>query len=319
MIIGTTFRALLRGLTYAIIFFAILVGGFFSFKKYEAEGLFVHSTQAEKLVRLLFVGDMMFDRHIRQVTDAMGGDYLFSCADETLRTYDAVVGNLEGPITRSESKSLGSAVGSPENYVFTFPLETPKLLLRHNISIVNLGNNHIYNFESEGFAETRRTLETVGVGYFGGMKGNTTIYRSSFHGKSVSFINFNEFGGDDATTTASQIAAEKAVGRIVVVYAHWGDEYVDVPDRVRRWSDLFIDSGADAVIGSHPHVVQGWGVRSGKPYYYSLGNFIFDQYFSADVVRGLAVELVFDTQGVTAKEFTVQIHPDGRSCIQASN
>jgi poly-gamma-glutamate synthesis protein (capsule biosynthesis protein) len=299
---------------FAAIFVTALLMGVFSFKTYEAEGLPV-LTQRVQPTRLLFVGDMMFDRHIRQVTDAKGGDYLFLCADETLHAYDAVVGNLEGPITRSESKSLGSAVGSPENYVFTFPLDTAKLLLRHNISIVNLGNNHIYNFESEGLAETRRALKTVGVGYFGGVEGDSTVYRSVFNGKKFSFVNFNEFGGDDATTTTAQIVTEKAAGRAVIVYAHWGDEYVDVPVRVRNWTDLFLDSGADAIIGSHPHVVQGWGVRGGKPYYYSLGNFIFDQYFDADVTRGLAVELVFDGTEVTGREFDVRIHQDGRSCI----
>ena len=299
-----------------ILFFLILAAGLLSFEKFDGEEVPIfHHTARQPLVRLLFVGDMMFDRQARITAGSKGDDYVFSCADDTLRKYDAVVGNLEGPITHNDSLSQGSVVGSHNNYVFTFPLATPKLLLRHNIQIVNLGNNHILNFGTEGLKETREALDASGVGYFGGVRGSTSIYRKTFGGRPFSFVNFNEFGGDSATTTAAEIVKEKVAGNTVILYAHWGDEYMDVPDRVREWTNLFLGSGADAVIGSHPHVVQGWGTVNGKPYYYSLGNFIFDQYWSADVSNGLAVEMVFDGPKITTKEFNVHIGRDGRSCI----
>src|SRR3954463_6930781 len=70
---------------------------------------------------VLFVGDLMFDRSIRTAMRANGDDYIFSCIDGTLQKADLVVGNLEGPITESASRSVGSKVGSPDNFVFTFP------------------------------------------------------------------------------------------------------------------------------------------------------------------------------------------------------
>jgi hypothetical protein len=88
----------------------------------------------------------MFDRRIREITEKTGGDYIFSCIDDLLKSVDLVVGNLEGPITKNKSVSKGSVVGSSDNYRFTFPTTTAELLFRHNIRAVTLGNNHINNF-----------------------------------------------------------------------------------------------------------------------------------------------------------------------------
>ena len=56
----------------------------------------------------------------------------------------------------------------------------------------------------------------------------------------------------------------------------------------------FVDAGADLVVGSHPHVIEPSEVYNGKMIYYSLGNFIFDQYFSQNVRNGLGVEVKID-------------------------
>jgi poly-gamma-glutamate synthesis protein (capsule biosynthesis protein) len=50
-----------------------------------------------------------------------------------------------------------------------------------------------------------------------------------------------------------------------------------------------VDAGADIIVGHHPHVIQNYEVYKGKPIFYSLGNFIFDQYFSKETQEGLAV------------------------------
>ena len=312
------FQMFRRGFTYIALLFVLFFAGLFVFaqKGGDEQIVFVPPHSKEKVVSMLFVGDMMFDRQIRKRAEQMGQDYIFSCASSTLRRYDAVVGNLEGPVTHNKSASEGSVVGSPENFVFTFPLFVPKALFDHNIKIVNLGNNHILNFEVEGLHETRRLLDEAGVSYFGGVAGNTSVLRSEFNGREFSFISFNEFGGESASSTVELIQKEKTDGQTVIVYAHWGDEYVEAPLRVHEWTRQFIRAGADVVLGSHPHVVQSWGRVDGKPYYFSLGNFIFDQYWSEEVSQGLAVEAVFDGEQITTQEFNVQMHRDGRSCIE---
>jgi poly-gamma-glutamate capsule biosynthesis protein CapA/YwtB (metallophosphatase superfamily) len=274
---------------------------------------------AEKPVRLLFIGDMMFDRSVRLAAEAHGIDYLFSCASTTLRSYDAVVGNLEGPITDRASVSAGSAVGTPENFSFTFAPEVAPALFSYNIRIVNLGNNHILNRGVSGLHATRGYLDRAGVSYFGGVQGDSTVLRTTIKDRPFSFVSFNEFGGESAATTTELILKEKEEGRIVIVYAHWGDEYVAAPQRVKDWVHLFTVAGADAIIGSHPHVVQARGRHAGVPYFYSLGNFIFDQYWDESVRTGLAAELVFGSSSrIRMEEYAVTLMSDRRSCIEAA-
>src|SRR5690606_33310167 len=70
---------------------------------------------------------------------------------------------------------------------------------------------------------------------------------------------------------------------LIVVYPHWGEEYATTSSpRQQSLAHAFIDAGADAVIGSHPHVVQELELYNEKLIAYSLGNFVFDQYFSEE-------------------------------------
>jgi poly-gamma-glutamate capsule biosynthesis protein CapA/YwtB (metallophosphatase superfamily) len=300
---------------------ALFAAGLFAMAKVgsskEVSALPAPQPPVEKPVRLLFVGDMMFDRSVRLAAEEHGIDYLFSCASTTLRSYDAVVGNLEGPITDHGSVSAGSAVGTPENFSFTFAPEVASALFSYNIRIVNLGNNHILNRGVSGLHKTREYLDRADVSYFGGIQNDSTVLRTAIKDRPFSFVSFNEFGGESAATTTELIAKEKGEGRTVIVYAHWGDEYVAAPQRVKDWVHRFTVAGADAIIGSHPHVVQARGTHAGVPYFYSLGNFMFDQYWDESVRTGLAAELAFEGPRIVTREFAVMLMSDRRSCIEA--
>lgn len=281
---------------YLIIFvFAILFVSFFLYEKKET--------------RILFVGDMNFDRYIRQVGENKGEDYIFSCIDNFLKDSDLVIGNLEGPITDNPSVSLGSTIDTPDNYTFTFPPNTAKLLAKNNIKLVNLGNNHIGNFGNEGISSTKKYLEEAGVNYL------------DFRVKNISFISYNEFGGDSAEKVAQKIVEEKKEGRVVFVYTHWGDEYVAPPQRVKNYAKLFADAGADFIIGSHPHVIlesETLRLLSGQEtvVYYSLGNFIFDQYWNKEVSTGLVLEVIIKGDDIKIVEHKVSLNRDGRTCLE---
>jgi len=87
---------------------------------------------------------------------------------------------------------------------------------------------------------------------------------------------------------------------LIIVNIHWGVEYQHYFNSVQQKAGrLLVDSGAELVIGHHPHVVQGLEIYQGKPIFYSLGNFIFDQYFSADVKNGLAVAVDYTRTDVS--------------------
>ncbi len=269
----------------------------------------------DKPTKILFVGDMSFDRYIRQVSQKKGDDFVFSCIDDFLKKYEYVVGNLEGPITPNKSQSVGTKMGSPKNYVFTFPTTTGALLKRHNVSLVNIGNNHSNDFGRAGVISTKKYLEEAGVNYFGGPPGDDAIYRD----KKISFISYNQFGGTLKEDVAREITIEKNDGQTVVVYAHWGEEYAHDPTYLREVATLFVQSGADIIIGSHPHVVLPHETIGRTLVYYSLGNFIFDQYFDERVMVGQVVSVEISNEGIYTTEYPVRLEKDGRTCLAAQN
>ena len=332
----------MSGLKYATILFFTLVAGFFSFVGASRYVTHIQSTvnyvwpARPPQATIIFGGDMMFDRSIRTVIDQKGGlpapaggqagDFIFSCIDDVLKNSDMVVANLEGPITEHESVSASSTPGGEFNYTFTFPTSTAPLLFKHNIRVVNLGNNHILNFGTAGARSTISELEKAGVWNFGDPL-SQTVATSTVNGIQFAFINYNEFNPVEhsnilknvgmSSTTIEQIQLVRKTGALPIVYAHWGIEYATTSSAYsRELAHSFVDAGAEIVIGSHPHVVQESEAYKGKRIYYSLGNFIFDQYFNEDVRKGLLLKVKFGHRGVlSVKEIPIELGRDRRTCV----
>ena len=249
-------------------------------------------------VRILFGGDMMFDRYIRETGEKRGYDFIFAKMHDRLMTYDSVVANLEGPITTQPSVSIGSRSGEPKNYVFTFDPSVSETLRNNNIRTVNLGNNHILNFGESGLVETRQFLDRSNVDFFGDPEDDAhRMIAEEIKGMKIAFVNYNQFvDGGDETQVLADIRSAKQTADIVVAYTHWGTEYVAPPEKVKALAHAMIDAGADAIIGSHPHIVQESETYRGKKIYYSLGNFVFDQFFQDETRMGLAVEMTIHRQ-----------------------
>lgn len=244
-------------------------------------------------VSLLFLGDLMFDRYIRKIADSKGNDYIFQKMKEILSKNHLVIANLEGPITNKTSVSINSKRSEKKQYQFTFDKSLADTLKKHNIALVNLGNNHALDFHREGLEQTQRYLDLAGVSYFGTPdKENQRSIMKNIGGVKIGFINYNQFAPESVNTTLDAIKKIKTQAELVIVYCHWGNEYQKEPgDRIRKLAHNFIDHGADLIIGSHPHVIQEKEEYRGKMIYYSLGNFIFDRYDRADTCRGLAVKV----------------------------
>lgn len=272
---------------------------------------------APQQATIIFGGDMMFDRSIRTTIDEKGGDFIFSCIDPTLRDADMMIANLEGPITASSSVSVNSTPGGTNNFTFTFATTTAPLLYAHGIRIVNLGNNHIMNFGRAGLEQTKMYLAQAGVQYFGDPDAAEAdkVLRTTIHGVPFAFVNWSDWTSDKTDHTVAQVREEAAAGRVVVVYTHWGEEYIPPIARVRELAHQFVDAGASIVIGSHPHVVQEKETYQGKEIYYSIGNFIFDQYWMPSVREGLLLKVTFDKSGVQhIEEIPVDLGRDRRTC-----
>ncbi len=188
-----------------------------------------------------------------------------------------------------------------DSLTFTFATDTPESLIRAGISLVSLANNHSYNFGEDGLAQTRSWLSTDGVSSFGDPNNATGTEQIICKNLiCVAFVGYSEFssGIDGIVSDVTRLSAE---GYPVVVMAHWGDEYAtNTPQRVKDEAKRIVSAGATAIIGSHPHVEGDKEWIDGVPVIYSLGNLLFDQYFSQNVMTGNVAEIDFEKEdGVT--------------------
>lgn len=171
--------------------------------------------------------------------------------------------------------------------------ESPRLLMEHGFNVFQLANNHMCDFGEEGCLATIRAFKDATIVGAGTFEEAYRVAVKEVDGKKIGFLALvhHEFGvlegleKADAVGTAwichnkvSQIILEaKQRVDFLFVLPHAGIELVDAP--LPEWKSLykhFIDLGADGVIGTHPHVPQGWELYKGKPICYSLGNFYFD-------------------------------------------
>jgi poly-gamma-glutamate synthesis protein (capsule biosynthesis protein) len=91
---------------------------------------------------------------------------------------------------------------------------------------------------------------------------------------------------------------------VLIVLPHWGQQYTHRPVAAqRRVGRMLIDAGADLVVGSHPHWVQGAEMHRGGLIVHSLGNFVFDMDFSRQTQEGVVLDLTFWGSRLKAAEF----------------
>ena len=131
-------------------------------------------------------------------------------------------------------------------------------------------------------------------------------------------VNYNQFIPMDEHEVVDLLVDHRQDHDLMVVYAHWGNEYEPVArDATRSLARSFVDAGADVVIGSHPHVMQDVEEYRGKRIYYSLGNMVFDQYFSEEVREGMLVEVVLDEEGgLSFEEYGIWMEYSGQTVLR---
>jgi len=285
-----------------------------------------------KEIKVLFLGDVMMDRYIRKQGERFGYDFYFSCATPTFQKYDFVVANLESTVTNYPSVSYDKTLLDYNNFRFTVDPVALMAIKNAGISVVGVDNNHIYDHGKDGVDLTRQNILASGLNYFGDpIDSNYYNLRLEKNGIAFNLVSFNEFFGS-VDKTLKNIEKAKNTENLqnniaatdndtindepIIIFSHWGDEYVSTPDRVKNWAHVFIDNGADLIIGMHPHVVQEIETYQNKFIAYSLGNFLFDQYFSPEVQKGGAVEMILNKDGIMSIRFLdVSLDSERRPCI----
>lgn len=295
-----------RFLLIAILFFCgALV--FFVFKNssityqgQKTELIHLETGSLSESADFIMTGDIMLGRFVEVLMDGNGINYPFEKVKEFLTSVSFVVGNLEGPIVENHTPTPAF------DFKFSFASTTTHVLKENNISVVSLANNHALDQGDIGYQDTKKYLSEVEIEYFGHpvSVGNVSVLRKSVQDKNIVFIGFNATWPYQEKLFQDVIKKESLSGDFVVVIIHWGDEYkISSNDEQKKLAHVFIDAGAHAVFGHHPHVVQEIEEYKDRVIFYSLGNFIFDQYFSKAVMEGLLVKVSLEDEKVQYELF----------------
>lgn len=242
-------------------------------------------------VSLLFGGDVLLSDHVLNAYQKAGGigGVLDDGYRQTIAGADFFMVNQEFPFS-----SRGTAA-KDKQFTFRLPPEKVSLLQEMGIDAVTLANNHALDYGTDALLDSCDTLDHAGILHTGaganleeakkpvvvelkghriGILGTTRVIPESSWVAGKNHVGM--LATYDATVTLEEIRQMRGECDYVVVFVHWGIERDERPqDYQRTLGQQYIDAGADLVIGSHPHVLQGVEYYKGKPIVYSLGNFMF--------------------------------------------
>ena len=246
-----------------------------------------------RTVSIAWVGD------IAMVASSDGGGGFFSSSIRHELRGDVVIGNLEGTLATGGYSKCGPS--STDCFAFRAPPSYGRLLRQAGFTLMNVANNHAYDYGSEGQQETLATLRSNGLRYTG-RPGQITVVRAG--GVRIAVVGFAPYPWAQSLTNIPAarriIQRAKARADLVVVLMHAGGEgsehqHVGVGTdwflgenrgNPKEFTHAVVDSGADLVLGSGPHVLRGMEWYHGRLIAYSLGNFLGDGTLSIGGVLG---------------------------------
>jgi len=267
------------------------------------------------VITAIAFGDVMTSRTVDAKMRAHGSfrsPWVY--VSSTLAAADLAFGNFEGTISRdARPRPGGTAFVSRTQVIDGFRFA--------GLDFLSLANNHIGDFGSGTLRETVDLLRAAGIAVAGagadlaGAREPAILERN---GVRFAFVSFNAiigtppartdspgavriemapwfpFSDQALTAVVDDVKRARTMADVVIVYPHWGQEYTAHPNAdQRRVAHALIDAGADMLIATHPHWVQGAEIYKGHLIAYSLGNFVFDQTWSVETQQGAAIRLTF--------------------------
>lgn len=264
----------------------------------------VADTSAVAHSRFVFVGDIMLARHVEYLMSLHGYDYPFK-GYSLKANYPAatIVGNFEGAVPSIHQKT--------PNFGFSFSIAPQYLagLTEAGFTHLGLANNHAFDFGKAGYSNATTTLTANGLVTFGDPTAiiqNTVTYVTGEDGRVVALVGlYTVVSNYDDEALKELFAAVNTHSDLQIVFIHWGIEYERIASPTQKaLAEKLAGLGVDVIIGHHPHVVQPIEQIGSTTVFYSLGNYIFDQYFSTFVEEGLVLSL-----DITASELSIKLLP----------
>ncbi|MBU9721413.1 MULTISPECIES: CapA family protein [Bacillaceae] len=263
-------------------------------------------------VEIIFVGDLMMDMSVKDTMDREGPDYPFKFVTDNIQQADLAVANLETAVTTRDDSY------KDRNQLFNFKSKPEHLegLVNAGFDLVSLGNNHALDYGEEGLLDTMEALTDYGIDYIGAGKDEDAAFRSQSYvinekkinimGASrfvpaVSWYTFDETteagvaGAYDLDKLVEMVKREKEGTDYLILYIHWGIERTDIPQEYQKYYvKKIVEAGVDAIVGHHPHWLQGFEYYEGVPVAYSLGNFLFPDYVTGNTAETGLLTLTID-------------------------
>lgn len=275
-------------------------------------------------ISIAFAGDVNF---AERTADRLAADpaTVFGVAAPGLAAADLTVVNLETAIATG---------GEPEPKSFTFraPPTALDALRSAGVDVASMANNHAADFGGPGIAESLAAIRTSGfpvIGFGADHAAAVAPYRALVGGVPVTIFAASQvpdrtlsvwtatadtpgIAGAGDPQLIENVRSAVREGETVIVFLHWGTEYVSCPDTdQRRLADELSAAGATAVVGTHAHVLQGAGWRADGGYVaYGLSNYLWWRSFGNEQDDNGVLTLTIDDRRVVAADFTPS-HLDG--------
>ena len=284
-------------------------------------------------VSISFAGDVTLGYHYEEYFDEQlkagrtREDLLahgFAKVKATAKQADLFVVNLECPFTARGEKI-------PKNFNFRARPELIGALTEGGVDVVSLANNHLMDYGVEGLADTLNALDAAKIVHFGAGRSLAEARRPAIierRGIKLAFLGYFFLGdrniepaeviataqtpgvaGHRSDVAALQkmveedIALAKSQADLVIPFFHWGREGQHTPEPYQvQLAHAAIEAGAAAVVGSHPHVLQGMELYRQAPVLYSLGNFVFGGNWDPKDKETALVQLKFSPAGFLASK-----------------
>jgi len=307
---------------------------------------FLVAVEPPGIVSLVVVGDIMLSRNVAaRMQQADDPALPFRNVSALLDGADIGFGNLESPLAPWREDAIAGKSNAGEagwdgviggkSLIFAAPNKTVQALRRYNFRILAMANNHAMDQNEAGLSHTVAQLRANQVQITGAGRSLDEAWQArivELKGRKIGFLAASyaslNYGSDEANQYVARIQdldrlrsslrALKSKRAYIVVSMHAGDEYTREPGAAQIFfAHAAIDSGADLVVGSHPHWLQPFERYKRGLIFYSLGNFIFDLDSSPDTREGAAVKLFIGENGVVQAE-VIPIEIENSCCPRAA-
>lgn len=210
---------------------------------------------------------------------------------DRMKSSDIMIANNEFAITNSNNRI---------NKLYNFKARPERLNIYEEmgIDLVSTANNHIYDYGEEGLLDSIKYLNEYDIPNVGAGENKDAAEKAFYFivgGYKISFLSATRAEKNVVTPNAEEdkpgtfwvynpdrlverIKEEKNISDLVVILIHWGREDSHALEDIQKdTGKLYIDAGADLVVGAHAHVLQGFEIYNNKLIAYNLGDFIFNR------------------------------------------